>query len=250
MSGVRLCCQALQSLRAQLEALGPSLEARELSSFAQRLSRQWADVEGGQPAAVAPVRLRTLPLPSPPPTAAVARPSLPLLSSSSAAALLPASSLPSSAPPQVPPSASAHPLADAAHFPSHHLRASPPNPALLRAELLSSSAASSSPAPAPASSSLRASHEAALTALSVLAPALKEQVTAIAAHLKVDEAVVADSLQGMDANVERVTRENVRLRGWARASCGETCWMTAVIALTLAAFAVMVVLMKLIPKPR
>ena len=73
---------------------------------------------------------------------------------------------------------------------------------------------------------------------------------AIAAHLQVDEAVVADTSMQMEVNVERVSRENSRLKLWARASCTETCWMTAVIALLLATFAVMVALMKLIPKPK
>ena len=160
------------------------------------------------------------------------------------------------------PAAAAHPIADASHFTAHHVRPSPPNPALIKAQLFArphpDPAAASGPRstslpPAPSSphpSALSAQQEAGLTALSLLAPALKEQVKAIAAHLQVDEAVVADTSMQMEVNVERVSRENSRLKLWARASCTETCWMTAVIALLLATFAVMVALMKLIPKPK
>ena len=149
------------------------------------------------------------------------------------------------------PSSSSHPIADASLFSSQHSRPRPADVRSVRQQLLASASASaSSSASAPSDLRLSAEQEAGLSALSELAPQLKAQVKAIAAHLKLDEAVVADTSSMIEANVAGVRRENVRLKSWARQSCGETCWMTAAIALVLAAFVAMVLLMKLIPAPR
>ena len=73
---------------------------------------------------------------------------------------------------------------------------------------------------------------------------------AIAAHLKVDEAVVADTSGMLEANVLSVKRENVRLKAWARASCGETCQLTGMIVFVLLMFTLQLLIMKVFPAPK
>ena len=220
----------------------------------QRVSRLWGEAH------VDPLHLRQRPpsftaqpsLLSVGGAPAPSRPLLPIVSSSTvvpsaphASASASASSVPYSAAPS-----SAHPIADASLFTAQHVRPSPPNPALVKAQLFAKSSPAVPASPTSSSSTLSQEHEAGLTALSLLAPQLKEQVKAIAAHLHVDEGVVADTSMMLEANVDSVRRENVRLKGWARASCSETCWMTSTIVMVLLAFAFMVGLMKFIPKPR
>ena len=41
-----------------------------------------------------------------------------------------------------------------------------------------------------------------------------------------------------------------RLKAWARASCGETCQLSGMIVFVLLMFALMLLMMKIIPAPR
>lgn len=93
-------------------------------------------------------------------------------------------------------------------------------------------------------------YDADLTRLAELAPALKHQVKAIADALHVDEAIVDEASRSMEDNVERVKRENVRLKAWTRASCGETCALSGIVVMLLTIFVAMVALIKVVPAPR
>lgn len=75
-------------------------------------------------------------------------------------------------------------------------------------------------------------------------------MSAIRDHLRLDEAVVAETQTMMELNVSKVTRENSRLKQWANESCGETCVMSGLIAVVVLIFFAMVAFMRIIPAPR
>jgi len=96
---------------------------------------------------------------------------------------------------------------------------------------------------------LTAEHERGINSLSLLAPQLKQQVTAIRDHLRYDESVVAETNAMMELNVSKVSKENSRLKQWANESCSETCVMSGLIAVVVLIFFAMVAFMRLIPAP-
>ena len=205
-----MCCQSLESLRSQLESIQGDLDSATLTSYVHRLSQLWTAAHI-DPQHIAQTQLQRMHAASSGnDTTPVSLPPLPILSSSSlhpSHPIRPTSSI-------APSASSAHPLADASHFTDQHTRPSRATTAQLRSQLFQHS----HPAPL-ATASASASHpddltseqERGLEALSELAPQLKAQVRAIAAHLKVDETVVADTSGMLEANVLSVRRENVAI---------------------------------------
>ena len=248
----RVCCQSLESLRLQLESIQGDLDKPTLTDYVHRVTQLWKSPHV-DPQHIAQAQLQRMHAAANISTNTAPRtpPLLPILSSSS---LYPTNT---ARPVQrtAPAATSAHPLADASHFTAQYSRPARPATAQVRSHLFSRSrptaadaAASTTPASHPGD--LTADQERGLDALSELAPQLKAQVSAIAAHLKVDEAVVADTSGMLEANVVSVKRENVRLKAWARASCGETCQLSGMIVMVLVMFAVMLMIMKIFPAPR
>ena len=243
-----LRCQSLSSLRSQLEFIQGSLDKATLTDYVHRVTQLWTDGHmhsQQQPHSAQTQLQRSHSINAAGTTAPISLPPLPILSSSSLQPLrarLAHSAQPAS-------STSAHPLADASNFTALHTRPARPTTSQLRSELFDHSAPSAA-APAPHPDDLSSEQERGLDALSELAPQLKAQVRAIAAHLKVDEAVVADTSGMLEANVLSVKRENVRLKAWARASCGETCQLTGMIVFVLLMFTLQLLIMKIFPAPR
>ena len=248
---LRVRCQSLESLRSQLESIQGELDKPTLTEYVHRLTRLWSDAHIDPHHISQSLLQRVHATTATSDSTPLSLPPLPILSSS--ALHTSHSSVRSiAAGPTTPPSA--HPLADASHFTAQHTRPARVTTAQLRSQLFEHSstttATASTSAPAAHPDDLTSEQERGLEALSELAPQLKAQVKAIAAHLKVDETVVADTSGMLEANVLSVRRENVRLKAWARASCGETCQLSGMIVFVLLVFALMLAMMKIFRLPR
>ena len=248
----------METLRAQLESIQGDLDKPTLTDYVHRLTQLWTDAHI-DPQHIAQAQLQHMHAAANNTTTAatttpITLPPLPILSSSS---LYHHSHTTHPTTHTHHPATSTHPLADASHFTTHHTHPSRPTTAQLRSQLFTRSnptaatdGSTTTTATAGHADDMTSEQERGLEALSELAPQLKAQVVAIAAHLKVDEAVVADTSGMLEANVVSVRRENVRLKAWARASCGETCQLSGMIVFVLLMFAAMLFLMKVIPAPR
>lgn len=85
--------------------------------------------------------------------------------------------------------------------------------------------------------------------LSSLTSQLKDYVGEINTALKNDRVHLDNASNLMDINLSHVERENKRLKQWARASCGDSCLMAALIVGLFLIFMGMVMLMKIVPAP-